>query len=167
MSERYSANIRIGGQITPKRIPTLLEAIRTASVSHEWGDAPFEPNSAEELLAAVRDGHLFLCDEQSRYGEFPELEATCQKLGLSYSRWAEGYCAYDAELVDWRTGMKEPVVRVASNSSDATYVATEDVRKALKHLDAGNVARAKRLLQRLCPDIPALPPFEIVQEKAR
>jgi len=162
MSERYAAYISIGGQIQQSRLMELLEAVRTAAVSHEWGDPAFEPRSADDLLKAVHKGHLWLCDDQSRYGTFPELEATCRKLGLPYTRWAEGYCQYDAELVDWRPGMRKPPVRVSSNASEATYLSTDQVKKALRYLAAGQVAKAKALLRSLCPDVPKLPPFKIV-----
>ena len=162
MSERYATCIRIGGEIRRNRLPELLEAIRAASVSHEWGEPPFVAQSAQELATVIRDGHLFLCDDQTRYGEFPELETTCRKLGLPYTRWCEGFCEYDAEVVDWRPGMKKPLVRIGSNSGDQTYVAAKDVRKSLRHLDAGRLTKAKKLLRALCPDIPELPLFRIV-----
>jgi hypothetical protein len=129
MSERYAAYISIGGQVEQSRLPKLLEAISKASVSLDWSERQFEPQSVEDLLTAVRDGSLWLCDDQSRYGTFPELEATCRKLGLSYSRWCEGYCQYDAEVVDWEPGMRKPLVRVGSNAGDETYVPTESVRE--------------------------------------
>lgn len=162
MSERYVARIQIGGEIRRSRLPDLLEAIRTAPVSHEWGDACFEPKSAEDLVNAIRDSHLFLCDDQTRYGEFPELEAACRKLRLSYARWSEGYCAYDAEVVEWRPGMKKPLVRVGSNSNNATFVPTDEVRRALRQLESNHIGRAREILRTLCPDIPPLPSFKIV-----
>lgn len=162
MSERYAANIKIGGQISKRRVPRLLKTICAASISHDWGEPPFEPQSAEELSTAIRDGHLFLCDDQTRYGEFPELEAACRKLSLSYTRWCEGYCEYDAELVDWRPGMPEPLCRIGSNSSNAIFIPADEVRKALKHLESNHIGRARELLRKLCPDIPDLPPFTVV-----
>ena len=162
MSERYAASIKIGGEIRRSRLPELLEAIRAASVSHEWGEPPFDPKSAEDLITAVRDGHLFLCDDQTRYGEFPELEATCRKLRLPYTRWSEGYCAYDAEVVEWLPGLKRPLARTGSNSNNATFVPTKEVCKALKQLESNHTGRAREILRTLCPDIPQLPRFKIV-----
>ncbi len=162
MSERYAASIKIGGPVAGHDLAVLMKAITQASVCHSWGEPPFEPKSAEEVVSAIRDGHLFLCDDQSRYGEFPELETTCRELGLSYTRWCEGYCEYDAEVVDWRPGMNEPACRTGSNSGDATFVPADEVRKALKHLESNHIGRARELLRKLCPDIPDLPPFRIV-----
>ena len=162
MSERYAASIRIGGEIKQPDLARLLDAITKASVFCHWGEPPFEPKSAEELAVAVRDGHLFLCDEQTRDGEFPELETACRELGLSYTRWSEGFCSYDAEVVEWRPCMNEPAAFVGSNAGDATFVPADEVRKALKHLESNHIGRARELLRKLCPDIPKLPPFTIV-----
>ena len=162
MSERYAASIKSGGEIAHNNLATLLDAITKASICHEWGEPPFEPKSAQDLAAAIRDGHLFLCDDQTRYGEFPELETACRELDLSYTRWCEGYCEYDAEVVDWRPGMNEPACRTGSNSGDATFAPADEVRKALKHLESNHIRRARELLRKLCPDIPTLPPFTIV-----
>ena len=163
MSSRFCASIRIGGQIRRSKVELLLKEIRAAALSLEWGDAPFLPKSADELMEARRDKHLCLCDEQADYGEFPVLEAFCRKLGVSYSRHGEASFDCDAELADWRPGMKKPLVRTASNiNSVDTYVPTDGVRNALTLLEAGHAMKALDALRQLCPDIPELPPFEIV-----
>lgn len=162
MSDRMSANISIGGQLAASSVPELLQAIRDAGLSLEWGDAAFKPATGEELLLDLEDGHIWLCDEES-HGEFPELEATCRKLGLPYTRYSEGGVETDAELVDWRSGMSQPLSQIASSCDQAIiYVPAEDVRRALEHLKAGRTEQARRMLERLCPHIPELPSFEIV-----
>ena len=161
MSERYAANIVIGGSLPKIRLPELLEVVQETDVSIEWGDAPLNPQSEQELLTALDEGQLWFCDDQALNGEFPELETACRELGLSYTRQSEGHCQ-DAEVVDWRPDMEEPLVRVGSNAGDATFVPTEEVRKALTHLESNHIGRARELLRKLCPDIPELPPFKIV-----
>jgi len=161
MSERMSANISIGGQLPQPRVPDLLRAILEAGVSLGWGDAAFMPTTGEELLANLEDGRLWLCDEES-HGEFEELEATCRELGLPYTRYSEGGVETDAELVDWRSGMSQPLSQIVSSCDQAIiYVPAEDVQRALEHLKAGRTEQARRMLERLCPDIPELPSFEI------
>ena len=162
MSERYAANIVIGGSLPKIRLPELLRAVQEAAVSIEWGDAPLNPQSEQDLLSAIDEGQLWLCDDQTRNGDFPELETACRELGLSYTRQSEGYCGYDAEVADWRFGMTEPLVRTGSNAGQQTYVPEEEVRKALKHLESNHIGRARKLLRKLCPDIPDLPPFQII-----
>jgi len=74
---------------------------------------------------------LWLCDEQADYGEFPELEAACRKLGLSYCRHSEASFDCDSELADWRPGMNKPLVRTGSNiNSVDTYVPVDAVRNS-------------------------------------
>lgn len=161
MSERYAANITIGGDLPRQRLAELLKAITVAGVSHNWGEPPLEPQSEADLLTSLRDGHLFLCDDQTRYGEFPELETACRELNLSYARWSEGYCENDAEVVEWRPEMTEPLVRTGSNAGHEIFVPEDEVRKALRHLERNQIGRARELLRKLCPDIPELPAFQI------
>ena len=163
MSAHYAAWIRIGGRVKRSKVEQLLKAIREASVSLEWGDAPFAPQTGDDLLAARQDGCLWFCDDQAIWGEFPEIEAACRKLKLGYTRHTEGACDCDAELVDSRPRMREPLVRIGSNvSSEITLAPTDAVREALAHLEAGRTQQALRVLRKLCPRVPELPAFEIV-----
>ncbi|MEE9294852.1 MAG: hypothetical protein V3W34_07830 [Phycisphaerae bacterium] len=164
MSARYSTWIRIGGRIERSDVDPLLKAITKAYVSLEWGEPPFKPTAADELLdARQQDGWLWLCDQEAKYGEFPELEETCRRLGLPYTRFAEGWCGCDPELLDWRPGMKEPLIRTGSNDDcEKTFVATDSVNEALTALEAGHVQQAVSMLRKLCPEVAELPPFEIV-----
>ena len=162
MSEHLCAHITIGGKLERSHLPELLKAITEAGVSLEWGDCCFRPATETDLLEARKNGQIFLCDEQARNGEFEELELTCRRLGLAYTRYSEGKYEYDPEIVDWRPGMKEPLIRRSSNSSEAIYVPASEVKKALQHLEAGHVRKAKNLLRSLCPEVPKLPVFKIV-----
>lgn len=162
MSERYAANIVIGGNLPRNQLPELLKAVREAAVSIEWSEPPLDPQSEQDLLSAIEEGQLWLCDDQTRYGEFPELETTCRKLRLSYTLWSEGYCGHDASVVEWRPGMRKALVRIGSNSNNATFVPTEEVCKALRQLESNHIGRARKILRALCPNIPKLPPFKIV-----
>lgn len=162
MSDRIAANITIGGALSRSRLPGLLKAITEAEVATSWGDAFFRPQSEEQLMSVLVDGRLWLCDDESRDGCFPGLEDACRKLGLSYTRYCESRYEYDAEVVDWRPGMKKPLVRVSSNVRNLTYVSEVQVRKVLVHLEAGRIGKAKGLLRSLCPEVSKLPPFRIV-----
>lgn len=104
-----------------------------------------------------------MCDQEAKYGEFPELEKACRRLGLAHTRFTEGWCGSDAELLDWRPGMAKPLIRTVSNDDcERTFVATDSVREALAALEAGHVRKATNLLRKLCPEVPTLPAFEIV-----
>ena len=163
MSDRLCAIMSIGGQVRQKKLSALLKAIAEAGVGTEWGDPTFAPASAEELLLALKDGRIRLCDDQASYGAFPELEKTCRKLRLPYRRHTEGKYEFDAEIVDYRPGMRRPLVRMGSNNNEnETFVAASHVKKALDLLEAGKVEQAIKILRELCPEVAPLPPFEIV-----
>jgi hypothetical protein len=103
-----------------------------------------------------------LNDDQARFGEFPELEEACRTLGLTYRRHSEGKYELDPEVVDWRPGMSEPLVRMGSNDDrEATYVGADHVRQAIDLLEAGGAKRALSLLREVCPVVPDVPVFEI------
>ena len=86
-----------------------------------------------------------------------------QRLKLGYRRHAEGTCGYDAVIVDWRPGMKTPVAHKSSNEhTDETLVLASAVKEATVLLEGGNIQQGIDALKHLCPDIPDLPPFEIV-----
>jgi hypothetical protein len=113
------------------RLPGFLKAVAESGGSLEWGDAAFEPADAEELTSALRAGRLVLYDDQARLGEFEGLETTCRRLRLGYTRHSESKYEYGAELVDWRPGMREPIVRSCSNSP---HVWADFVQEALEQL---------------------------------
>jgi hypothetical protein len=161
MSTPCSASIVIGGDLPAERVEELLGPVREARAARDWGESILEPRSAEELMAAVRDRRFWLCS-QSCAGDFPVLETTCRELGLSYSRWTEGFCDSDAEIVDWRPGMGAPLVRIGSNHCAAIYVDAELVGRALRHLEVGRLEGAIQMLRKLCPDIHDVPPFRII-----
>ena len=163
MSERYCAWIRIGGRIERSKTEPFLGEVQSSGVSLDWGEPPFEPTSADALGDAKKDDTLQFCDDQARYGEFPELEDVCRELGLAYTRFCEAWCGYDAQIVDWRPGMNEPLIRTCSNEdSDIVLVDAAAVKNALTALEAGRTQEAIVKLRSLCPQLSDLPPFEIV-----
>ena len=163
MSERFCTWIEIGGQVDRSQVGPLIKAITEMGVATDWGEPTFEPEVAQQLLDVRVDGRLRLCDEQARYGEFPELEKACRRLGLGYRRHCEGWCGYDAEILDWRPGMDEPLARTGSNANcETAFVDVNEVKTALTVLEAGRVSQAIDLLRQLCRDITPLPPFEII-----
>lgn len=162
MSEHMSAWIQIGGKLARSHAAQLCTAISSDRVSLDWGDTTIQPQSPEELMHTRKDERLWMCDNEASWGEFQDIEQACRELGLAYTRCSDGARTYDAERVDWRPGMKEPLTRICSNeSSNKILIAEESVRDALEALEAGNAPTAKRILQNLCHTIPSVPPFEI------
>ena len=162
MSERFCAHIRIGGRLDRSSIEPFVKAICEAQVSLDWGDAPFEPATAEDLVEVLREGWLWFYDTDARYGEFTSLEGTCRRLGLSYQRHSEAWCSYDAELADWRPGMDKPLVRPCSNEDgDIVFVASNCVKEAIQLLESEHSQQALDLLRDLCRGVPNVPTFEV------
>lgn len=157
MADRISASICIGGRLPRRKPGRFLAAIEQANVSLEWGDACYRPKTAEELLSSLEDGRVWVCDDEVAYGEFPDLEEACRRLKLPYTRYSEGKYEYDPEVADWRPRMRKVLSRMGTNNGFSTYLPTEDVEEALKYLEAGRIARAQ-----ICPQIPPVPPFEII-----
>ena len=59
--------------------------------------------------------------------------------------------------------MKKPLVRVGSNAhSNLAFVPADAVSNVLAQFEASRTRQALKALRKLCPDIPQLPPFEIV-----
>jgi hypothetical protein len=125
MSDRFCAQIIIGGRLPRRRLPAFLKAVAASDASLEWGDAPFRPKSADDLLAALRVGRLVLYDDQARFGEFEGLEIACRRLRLAYTRHSESNHQYEAERVDWRPGMHEPTVQMCCSNSPNVLVWAE------------------------------------------
>jgi hypothetical protein len=143
-------------------VEELIKAIRADYARLDCGEPPFEPTTADELLAARSDEWLRMCDEEARYGEFDTIESACRELGLSYRRHTEAWVGEDAILVDWRPEMTEPLVRTASNEGgDETLVSDERVREALGLLEAGQTPEGIAVLRALCVAVPEVPPFVI------
>jgi len=163
MSDRFCGCITIGGRLKRAQVDHLLGAIAEVGASLEWGESLFEPADADELLLALKDGRLWLCNDQARYGEFPELEEACCDLELAYRRHSEGKYEYDPEVAEWRPGMADPLVRHGSNDdTEAIYVPLDQVKAALDCLEAGSLTQGVKLLRAICPEIPELLVFEIV-----
>lgn len=161
MADRYCAWIRVGGCLKRSRLDEFLAVFKGTRLKLEWGDALFEPADAHELLEVRKGRWLWLCDEEACQGEFPELEDTCRELGLSYRRHSQACSGDDAELVDWRPGMSEPLWQIASNEREAVLIPQSEVRAVLNSLEAGNMHKAISKLRQFCPTLPDLPPFEI------
>ena len=136
MSDRYCAWIQIGGRIGKSKLEPLIKEICQSSVSLTWGKPPFEPEYADDLLDVLQKGRLWFCDETARNGELPELEETCRSLGLGYQRYCEAWGGFDAEVVDWRPEMSEPLIRTCSNEdSELILVAGGLVKDVMSAMD--------------------------------
>jgi len=171
MADRFPGHISIGGAVPRKLVRKLCKAIKDSGASLDYGEAPFEPETADALVEAAKtSGTLELCDDEARCGQFEELEAFLRKHGIGYDRHSDGKYEFNAERVMYRPGMKEPKVLPANNGDDV-LVRADDVLEIVKelevinpvcHVQAMNELRAAALkLRELCgADVPALEPLQ-------
>lgn len=185
MSDRYGANIEIGGQISRSKmdpddseqtcLEALLAAINNESVSRDYGGKDENPANEQELLELIVDGHLCFKHEEIRNGEFEQLESDCRRLGLSFDRHSEAYCEYDAQDNWWRPGMEVPGEAI-TDVSGHPVVLWRDAKKILDAAEAplpdspgllganDRLMKLQLMLKVLCAECeaPELPKFEIV-----
>lgn len=162
MSDRFAAEIRIGGKVKRTQLSNLCEAIRAEGLSCDWGGAQVDEIAPENVTEYVNDdGILCFCDDQARYGEFETLEATLAKLGIAFDRESEGKYEYDPEIRHFRPGEMDEVH--CTDHEGVPIIHPADVEKALKALKAGKIEKAIQILEKVCPKEPSpLPRFEIV-----
>ena len=165
----------------PSVLNGLIGEIDAAGVSHAWGDAFVSvsccgPLSETELLQYLDDGLLYFCNDQAVNGEFQELEGFCRENGIPFRRVSNHYCEYDAEEVIFVPGHDEitrivgagckplvdgdkvrEVIKTLTESMNRRRVATSGSRP-----DGWLATHVLEPLKRLCPDIPTIPKFEIV-----
>lgn len=156
MSDHFAASITIGGPIPQRLVEPLCQAIAQERLSLEWGDAPFKPASAQDLLDACTNIHaadvLQLCDEHAPWGEFVDLEKFLIAQGIAFDRSHEAKFDVNARLSQFRAGGK----LISFNTSVEGHVVVplrdalclrNDVRKACELLAKKRSEPAERKLQ--------------------
>jgi hypothetical protein len=177
MSDYLAAQITIGGCISRALAPRLCKLICQTRLSLDWGEAPLEPASAEDLLAARRtidgDWLLQLVDDDAPYGSFPDLEAFLIKYEIPFDRQTDSGHGYDGCLVtyrpdsgktEWLVGDEQPAVRVAPLWELETQLQAlvRTILKAPRNVSHHQAQLALSSLRQCVPPRPAaLPTFEI------
>jgi hypothetical protein len=176
MSDRFPGEIRIGGNVPADLLEEFLGEIEAsgAKVGGYDGSA-FTGGTAEELCRALDgNGHLFLVDDEARYGTFEELEDFLCEHGIPYDRHSDARFEWDAENVKFRPGMDRPL-ETPSNGNGDELLRADGIRPIVKELarlaTAGltkdellaAVRKASRKLKRLLPpEVEPLPPLQVV-----
>jgi hypothetical protein len=179
MSDRTPAEISLGGKIPASVVPPLCQAIAAEGVALGWGEARFEPRSADDLREActLRNGVvvLWLCDEQASLGQFEDLEALLQEHAIAFRRRCDSTGECDPEIVEYRPGLAPAVI--PANAADEPVVPVARIRavetgltealELIKRGDRRGVGAlrsiCKLLRKQLPPEFPPLLPFEIEQ----
>jgi hypothetical protein len=179
MSDTISAHITLGGRVPRTLVQELCQVIRNQSAGLEWDQELFQPETEDELLAACRNAEgptpLFLCDHSAPWGEFAELQELLVKHQLPFDRQHDSKYEFSSELLCFRPDMGS--FHFLTNSDERIVVLAEILVPALallkqvqRHLLRGATQEAEALVRQclatlkehLPPDLPVVPPLEIV-----
>ncbi len=181
MADRFWGRICIGGPVPAELVESLCDVIAALGAELDTGVGDFQPKSADCLLNAVDEDHLELFDHHAPFGEFPELEEFLRENDIPYDRRSEGKYEYDPELVMFRPGRDPVYVYTTQDGNPVMDVAPvecvrDNLRETLQSIqDQAFSSDLDKLLRDvvglaifdLCgvlpPDVPPLPPFEIVE----
>ena len=164
MSDRMAAEIEMGGPVRRRHVPGLIKAINAEGVFVGWEEALFDAANAQDLLdiaGGFEKGTLILADPEARYGYFDDLEAFLVKHSIGFNRHSEAKYEHEGEYVQFRPGMKKPLVQFATQAQTPVVPAhlLNPVRQALA---TGHVKKALRALNKATgPIIPPLAPLRI------
>lgn len=86
MADRVSANITIGGSVSPEQLAALAVHIAAEDLRVEWGGEAFDPGRIEP------DQPLRLFADEVAWGSFETLEQYCCDQQIAYQRWS-GACS--------------------------------------------------------------------------
>lgn len=154
MSDRYSASIRIGGDLPRRHIARIC------------GLLGLDLKSEAALLPRVEGGWLRHEDNEATWGEFCDLETACRELGLSYVRESDGYYDQAPQAAFWQPGMEGPE-SVTTDGSGGMLVSMDTLCEVREHLRAGRIAEALALLEEAIVEVPDLPPFRLLSRVAK
>lgn len=151
----------------------LFEELRQHCINEDlkgdWGDqVPFfvdikTPKALRKWLGG--DEHLVLMDSEASGGQFTDLEDWLFDNDIPFDRHSGSCAAFDAEFVQWRPGMVEPVHTASSDNDEDVLVPAFPVIEAYRHLREGNIHSAMTHLENVVGrlrSIQALPRFQLV-----
>ena len=164
MGNCRAAEIRIGGRLILRQaLDALLVALRDEGASTQWSGSRFAPSCWHELEAALADdGTLFLCNTETRWGEFETLEATCVDLRLVFVRKSEATRKLDSETA-FSSG-DGPVTRITTGAGDQPIIKAETLRDLLVDADTDPETAILEIGALLSPSPPKVPPLELALE---
>ena len=178
MSDRMAAEIWIGGKM-PR---SLLEEFGVADLCTDWESEPLGEVTEAKLQEVLQDGLLHFAEPEASWGEF-EIESWLREHNIPFHRQSEGKYEYDPCLVAFRPDLPQPLdCELTQDHSGHTGVVADDLRPTLAQMqelydDKEHNAAVdpyeqlslwamafSQLKELLPPEIPPLPPFEIVED---
>ncbi len=130
MSDRFPAEITIGGNIPRRLLDELAGMIASEGVSLDWQYTLDNAAVREAIEAAAAKGETVrFTDDEACYGQFEDLENWLTNHGINFDRHGDARYEYDGENAYGR-GRKRPVI-VNADQSGHPQTSIEEVRKIL------------------------------------
>ena len=130
MSDRFPAEITIGGNIPRRLLDELAGMIASEVVSLDWQYALDQAGVRAAIETAAAKGETVrFTDDEAVCGQFDELENWLTGHGIDFDRHSDARYEYDGENAYGR-GRRRPIV-VKSDQSSQDLVSAEEVRKVL------------------------------------
>lgn len=162
MSDRFPAEITIGGDIPRRLLNELAGMIASEGVSLDWQYVLDQPAVREAIEAAAAKGETVrFTDDEACYGQFEELESWLTRHGIDFDRHGDARYEYDGENAYGR-GRKRPVIMNADQSGDP-QVSIEEVRNIL--ISQAPVDRKLIRIAKLTAVPPALTPIVLTDKR--
>jgi len=161
----------------------LYAAIEQAYTGEPTADCDVNQETIFNISGHLSDNRLWIQLGEVPNGEFFALEEFCQAEGLSYHRWSDMSDQNLGESVYWVPDMQEPLI-LWTDATQEEMVEGKVVREAIQLLsqhpfcflkdESGKspaesavkattrVEVALKILRCLCPDIPEIPEFRLV-----
>jgi aspartate oxidase len=130
MSDRFPAEITIGGTIPRQLMDELAGMIASEGVSLDWQYAMDKASVFAAIEAAACRGETVrFTDDEACLGQFEDLENWLTSHGIDFDRHSDARYEYDGENAYGRS-RKRPVIR-NSDQSGKNLVSAEEVHKVL------------------------------------
>ena len=159
MSDRYPAEIHIGGTIPRTLLEELIRKVTETGGSLNGYDDSCA--TEDEVRAALREGGILdLCDCHAVYGHFQELEEFLIQHHIHFDHHSEACYEYDAENTYYRGSR---IFACPANQRGDRLLAVTEVLKILNHQKLDDQDKVKQLRHLAAPpQTQPLPPIRFI-----
>ena len=160
MSDRYPAEIHIGGQIQRSLVEELVRKIVETGASLNGYDDGAATEG--EIRAGLREGNILsLYDCHAGYGHFHELEEYLIENGIHFNHHCEAYHEYEAENTYYRGG--EQALSLPASQQGNLLIRHEEVMRILNNPGLDDQGKLNALTELTTPpETKLLEPIQFV-----
>jgi hypothetical protein len=159
MGDYFAGDIEIGGKISRKDLNELIEKILEGGLKKDYN---FLYTRGELVEAFATQKSVSLCDDQAKYGEFPELEAWLIEHKIPFDRHSDARYEYDAVNTYCRVEDNKVILNTLYSTQDGADLLDKGCIGSIVN-DSGLTDTEKiNELQRIINKVESLPPIEII-----